>query len=175
MHVKLAAGTTLVVFAMVLAGCTGNFAVHQTEPIRVQLDGSPEKSRVDQSDSQPQKFVVVNDAKADAIEVNVEVKQVSTSAVTVMVTVLDESTNETLATKTVSTGNTTSSSSTSSGYNSSSSSSTQGQVVNQNIVVNVKGKGNLVVITDAQQGTADVNIAAHEAAMNMTSSGTTGP
>jgi hypothetical protein len=147
---------------MVLAGCTGSFNVKQTEPIRVQIDGTSQTAKVDQSDAQPQKFVVENTAKVESIEVKVDVKQVSETPVTVMVTVVDQATNETLATKEVAVGGS-SSSSASSMTGSPSASSSQGQTVTQNIVVNVKGKDNVVVITEAQQGTAEVNVAAREA------------
>jgi DNA polymerase III alpha subunit len=184
MHTKLVAGAALVTLAMIAAGCTGSFNLHQTEPLRVQLDGESRAVKVAQSDAQPQKVLVENTAKATDVEVKVEVKKVSESPVTVLVTVQDSATNETLATKQITVGgtnttqtNTTTTTSQTTNTTTNPTGTTTGQVVNQNIFVNVKGKGNLVVITQAQQGTAEVNIAAHQVGSSTTQqgNGTYGP
>lgn len=191
--------TALAALSLAAAGCTGQFDIQQTEPIRVQIDGPPEETRVSELDAAPKEFVVENPNRADAVEVDVEVTQASDTPVTVTVTIMDSETNETIATRTIvvggegnetenetgnETGNETSpapsptNTTATNGTNTTATNGTNatsgtnetspfpfesgGETVTETIVVNVRGKDNFVVLTQADEGEADVSIAARE-------------
>lgn len=162
---RFAVIAVLSVLAVTLAGCSGEFNIRQTEPIRIQLDDTSSSHHVQvSSESKPQKWVVENTPHADAIAVNVTVTQVAQNTASVLVTIQDND-GATLATRQIQVGTDTTPSNTTNTTSPSTSSSAPAspQTIVQNIVVNVKGKDNVVVITEAQQGTADVNVAARDA------------
>lgn len=161
------AGAALVSLAFVLAGCTTQIDMKQTEPFRIAVEGSGQTFTLDESDD-PQTVEVdtctetmttCGDSNTERqIEVNVEVTQKSSEPCKVLVKVTDKSTGEELERRIVDVGGSGNGTTNQTGNNTGDSNT--GQVVVQNIVVNIKGKDNLVVITEAQQGTAQVNIAA---------------
>jgi hypothetical protein len=184
MPTQFGAGVALAALAMVVAGCTGSFNVKQTEPLKVQLDGQPETVQVSQG--APAKTVVVeNTQQAASVHLNVTVQPVS-GPCRVKITVEDEGTHEKLAERTVdcsanatatpttapTTQPTTAPSGNGTAGPTTAPTTTQptspfapggGTTLNvafENITVNVRGHDNLVVITEAQDGSAVVNIAA---------------
>lgn len=167
----------LVLAGLALAGCTGtgNFDVQQTEPFRVQLEGSPQTVTVSDHDAEGKEVVVdtCNDpCDADVSSVLVKVNVVPQGACVIKVIVKDKSTGEVLEEREVDSGGSSGSASattTSSGGNASTATTTSGgstaggdTTLVQNIVVNVKGGHNLVVLTQAVQGTADVQVSASQ-------------
>lgn len=167
----------LAVLAVALAGCTGGFQVNQTEPIRVQIEGQPQTVVVHDSDDTPQKVTLkACDSGCDSVEVKVQVKKLSDGPCRLHVIIQDEDGN-TLEERDVdvdqeagsmsqaptgttsptgnetgnTTGNETSASVTGTG-------GTSGTTIVQNIVVNIKGKQNVVVLTQAIQGSAEVQV-----------------
>jgi uncharacterized OsmC-like protein len=159
-------------FAMALAGCTGQFSVDQTEPFRVQLEGDGQEVTVSDSDAEPQRVIVeaceetADPCDVEQVELAVEVTKLNVEdACTVKVTIqtedgelLDEvdvvvggSSNETTDDNMTDDGNETT--------NDTGGSDT---TVVQNIVVDVRGAHNIVVLTQAVEGEADVNIEANK-------------
>lgn len=183
------AGGLLATLALVLAGCTGtgNFDVQQTEPFRVQLEGEPQTVVVSEDDSEAKEVVVDTcrdpcDAADQPDQVNVKV-QVTSKAVEeaciVKIVIKDRSTGEVLDEREVSTGGSGSTSTvtqtdtatqtvteTQTATMTETASSGSGGITIENIVVNVKGKDNIVVLTQAIQGSADVDISAASARGN---------
>lgn len=172
------------ILLMALAGCTGGFQVDQTEPFRIQLEGAPETVTVRDSDAEPQKVVVetcagdeAGDCDVEEIEVQFEVTQVSSGPCKLLVTIQDDDGN-TIATKVIevnvsidnddddTSGNGTSGNGTTTVTETRTETVGSGQTVTQNIVVNVKGSKNIVVLTQAQQGSADVTVNAVKASGN---------
>lgn len=154
----------LALIALALAGCTGRFDVEQTAPFRievVEVDGDSKEARVEAGSGGTQgaksEFRIANTQNVTQVTVVVEVKPVdgmmplpegnetgnetnATADVTiVLIIVEDRDTGERLAERTVET-------------------TEEAQTAELNI--NVKGKDNVVVVTQAQQGSADVNISA---------------
>lgn len=191
MQHRLLSGSLLTMLALVMAGCTGtgNFDVQQTEPFRVSLEGEPQTVTVRDDDREGKEVVIDtcadpcvgnNDDCVDACDVNVkvEVKPTSTDACRIMVIIKDRDSGEVLdqveidgnggdvdgddttATTTGTTGNGT----TTATLTGDSGGDTN--VIVQNIVVNVKGKDNIVVLTQAIEGSADVDISAASARGN---------
>lgn len=195
-------GVASTFLVLALAGCTGGFQVDQTEPFRIQLEGAPETVTVRESDTEAKRVVVetcdddldADSCDVDQVDVQLEVKQVSTGPCKILVTIQDED-GRTIVSRIIDvsagsddddldddwdddgTGTPTSSSATgtngttSATVSATSSPSTpsggqSGQTVIQNIVVNVQGHKNIVVLTQAQQGTADINIQAIKASGN---------
>lgn len=175
-------------FAVTLAGCTGNFDVQQTEPIRVQLEGPAETVAVREADPEPQKVIVETcpeSSSCDVERIDIELVIQSDDQASRILIVIEDEDGQRLAEREVVLGNastnsststsaTSSSSDTTTATNSSSSSSTSSsnsttpaptQTVVQNIVLDVKGKDNIVVLTQALQGSAEVLVAAQEAAV----------
>lgn len=169
-----------------LAGCTGSFDVDQTEPFRVQLEGGPETVTVSDTDTEAKRVVVetCGDVEADScdveqVDVQFEVKQVSSGPCKILVTIQDED-GQTILSRVIDVSlgdggdddggdvsgnastNTTSGNTTTSGDASDSSA----QTVIQNIIVDVRGSKNIVVVTQAQEGSADINIQAIKASGN---------
>ena len=184
MHAPHIAGVALVLIgAMALAGCTGNFSVKQTEPFRVQIDGAPQQVVVASSDTEPKRVEVATNG-APQVNVNVQVQQVSATPCKVHVKVQDKDTGEVLeerdidltvnvnngggsATQTTTSSGNTSANGTTTVTETQTQTMTQtqtqassGQVVVQNFVINVKGGHNVVVLTQALQGSANVNVQA---------------
>lgn len=161
----------LAVLAVALAGCTGGFTVNQTEPIRVQIEGQPQTVVVHDSDDAPQKVVLkACDSGCEDVEVHVQVKKLADGPCRLHVIIQDEDGN-TLEERDVdvdqeaggtsgsvsatsSPSNTTASATATSG----SASGGSGTTVVQNIVVNIKGKQNVVVLTQAIAGSAEVQV-----------------
>lgn len=187
MHRSMIAGM-LAVAALALAGCTGtgNFDVQQTEPFRVQLEGSPQTVQVREGDSEAKQVVVAtcvdpcaqqSSTETKQVNVKVDVKSVSASACVVKVVIKDKTTGEVLDEREVNTGgssSTTSASPSGNGTTTVTQTDTQTQTVTetqtgsgttvvQNFVVNVKGNHNIVVLTQAIEGSADVAISASHA------------
>lgn len=186
---SLLSGGLLTILALVMAGCTGtgNFDVKQTEPFRVSLEGDPQTFTVNEG-SRAKEVVIDtcddpcagnNDDCADACDVNVKVQVVQTSsdACRIRVVIKDRETGEVLdqveidgdddgdeggdngsTTTTTASGNATMTATGTSGGDT--------NVVVQNIVVNVKGKDNIIVLTQAIEGSADVDISAASARGN---------
>lgn len=171
------------VLALALAGCTGGFQVDQTEPFRIQLEGAPETVTVRDSDAEPQK-VVVETCRDDAdpcdveeVEVQFEVTQVSSGPCKVLVTIQDED-GQTIATKVIEVnvnidsgddaddGNGTAGNGTTTVTETRTETVGSGQTVSQTMIVNVKGNKNIVVLTQAQEGSADVTVNAVKASGN---------
>lgn len=155
--------SALAVFALLLAGCTGQFDVKQTEPIRVEVNGAPQETRVaaegeggaGEDADETGEFKIESPDEVQMITVTVEVTHVEvteTETVTaspsptnesepaiIIVIVEDRDTNEKLAEQQVEAGD-------------------QGAMVQLDI--DVKGRNNVVVVTQAVQGVADVSVAA---------------
>lgn len=180
MQSKFAIGAALAIVTVLFAGCTGTFNVQQTEPIRVQLDGSPGTVTVSNTDSEPKKVVVENPQKVEQIRVEVSVTRTGTTSCSILVTVQDADSGATITTATVQctspapTTTTTPPSSTTSPSPTTTTTApaSGGNTVIQNIYVNAHGK-NIIVITQAQQGSANVNIAAHGSTQVVNSSSPT--
>lgn len=178
-------GGLLATLALVLAGCsgTGNFDVQQTEPFRVQLEGEPQTVVVDEDDDEAKQVVIdtcndpcEGDRQPEEVTVKVQVTSKTVEeACVVKVIIKDRDTGEVLEEREVSTGGS------GSGGSGSTSTVTQtqtatvtethtgsssGGITVENIVVNVKGKDNIVVLTQAIQGSADVDISAASARGN---------
>ena len=160
-----------------LAGCTGEFDIEQTEPLQVQVNGEPRTVSVSEEDSEPQEIRVDNSGKAEAVQVTVEVRPMHAGPVTVLIIIEDSETGERLAEQEISTGEggneTTNTTTTSSGNTTTAPGSTTTAPANQttevtiqNIFIDVKGKDNFVVLTQAVEGDADVSIAAYESSMD---------
>ena len=162
----------LAVLAVALAGCTGGFTVNQTEPIRVQIEGQPQTVVVRDSDPEPQKVTLkACDSGCEDVEVKVQVKKLTDGPCRLHVIIQDEDGNtleerdvdvdqeagSTSASATPSpTGN-----GTTTGNGTMTATSTGGSTgttIVQNIVVNIKGKQNVVVLTEAIQGSAEVQV-----------------
>lgn len=173
----------LALAALTLSGCTGNFDVQQTEPIRVQLEGPAERVAVREADPEPQKVIVQtcpeeSDCTVERIDIEVVIQ--SDDDATRILIIVEDDDGQRLAEREVAVGNGSSTSSTSSSDTSSSSTSTSGtnttssatnttapsQTIVQNFVIDVKGKDNVVVLTQALQGSADVQVAAQEAVID---------
>jgi hypothetical protein len=164
----------LAVLAVALAGCTGGFTVNQTEPIRVQIEGQPQTVVVHDTDKDPQKVVLkACDSGCDDVQVNVQVKKLADGPCRLHVIIQDEDGN-TLEERdvdvdqegsssgsgsmtTTATGNETGNGTSSTPTTSASSGGT-GTTIVQNFVVNIKGKQNVVVLTQAIQGSAEVQV-----------------
>ena len=182
MHTKIVAGVALVTLTALLAGCTGQFNVKQTDPIRIQLEGAPQTVTVANTDSEPKKVVVENPQKVEQIRVEVTVTRTSTTSCSILVTVQDADSGATITTATVqctspapTTTTTTAPPSTTTSPPPTTTTTTappSGNTVIQNIYVNAHGK-NIIVITQAQQGSANVNIAAHGSTQVVNSSSPT--
>jgi hypothetical protein len=168
---------------MGLAGCTGSFDVDQTEPFRVQLDGAPQTVVVREG-AEPREVNVETCPEAedpcDVGEVDVQVKVTKTSmeACSVKVTVkttsgevLDEQvidvggdsgSNGTMTTDDNATGNGT----TTVTETTTTTQAASGDVIIQNLVIDVRGNRNIVVVTEALSGAASVDIQAIQASGN---------
>lgn len=179
MNAKAIAGVTVLAM-MALAGCTGGFTVNQTEPIRVQLEGAPQTVVVHESDAEPKRVVVATCEDTDdpcdteTVEVQVQVKQVAGDDCRVRITIQDEDGN-TIEERDVDVKDDGDDDSHDGDDNATGDNSTTaapgpggstGQVVVQNIVVNVKGKDNVVILTQALQGSAEVQVNAVHASGN---------
>jgi hypothetical protein len=172
MHGKTFLGCALVL-AVALAGCTGNFNVRQTEPLRIALEGGGGGGGGTSSTSTLTVHVDEQASRSQTIEVT---KANTTETMVVNVVVHAAAANGTSAQGNA-TGN---------GTGANATVSTQQVVVNivvqtrggetlgqqqvqaapgasgtANLNVNVKGKDNVVIVTQAVQGAADVDVAAH--------------
>lgn len=183
----------LLALLLAMAGCTGSFDIDQTEPIRIQVDGDGEDARLSADDdgsndggvdsvqsTRKQEFRIATTDDVDAVKVVVIVKNVavagdgadddgqgddggddndtsndtsdnatSTSKAVVLVIIEDRTTGESLAEETVEAGD---------------------EDGNAELNVNVKGKDNVVIVTQAVEGVADVNVAAQSGESTMDSS-----
>ena len=144
--------------ALLLAGCVGQFEVRQTEPLRIQLEGEGAEARISAEDGEDgvreREFVVVRERTevTQVVKVNVQARQTSSQPATVVVIVRDQDTNETLQQETVQVENTTTST----------------------LTVNVEGDRNIVVITQALDGSAVVNVTANTGDEGDADAGATG-
>jgi len=161
--------SVLVLLATGLAGCTGNFSIKQTEPFRVQIDGAPQQGHVSSEGSaasQKSEFKIENTKDVEVVKVTVECKNAQSSggsasasasssgntsgnetgngsgsaAAVILVIVEDRDTHEKLEEQQVQVAS--------------------GDATQVELNVNVKGKDNVVVITQAVQGSADVAVSA---------------
>lgn len=172
----------LALLALALAGCSGQVDVKQTEPLRLQLEES-EQVAVSQADPEPQKLILETcpgSGTADAcgvetVEVEVVVQQPE-GPTRVLVRIETESGEPLVEREIVAGGNTTnettntmSGTSSTPDTNTTSDSNTTSETTSsthttviQNIVIDVKGKENLVVLTQALEGEADVVVSASD-------------
>ncbi len=161
-------GVILAALTMALAGCTGDFQINQTEPIRVQVDDDePETVQVAEDDKEPSRLVVENTEQTETVDVEVKVTPAGEDAVTVLIKIVDEDDEENVlaeeeirvpgaggaddeADDNGTGGDQTGENETSEGTGE------EGQTIIQD--VDVKGKDNFVVVTQAIEGEADVAI-----------------
>lgn len=165
-----------------LAGCTGSFDIDQTEPFRVQLDGAPQTVVVREG-AEPREVNVQTcpetEDPCDVGEVDVQVKvtKTSTEACSVKVTVkttsgeiLDERVidvgGDAGSNDTMTTGNGTGNGTTTVTETTTTTQASSGDVTIQNLVVNVKGNKNIIVVTQALSGAASIDIQAIQASGN---------
>lgn len=155
--------------ALAMAGCTGNFDIKQTEPIRVQIDGESQDGRVESGSSNERKeFTIERTQEVEAVKVVVKVIQVEDD---------DDGGPSPSATSTNATGNTTAPP-----QNETAAEpaiiviiiedrdtkekleerrvEADAQGTSVELVVNVKGHDNVVIVTQAVEGIADVSVAA---------------
>lgn len=159
---------------MMLAGCTGGFEIEQTEPIRVQVDGEPERTTVRDSEPEGKEFHIEVEER-ERIEVEVEVTRISDTPTKVKVLVKDGDT--VLAERDIDVGDEPDEPEPGNDTEPGNGTGNQteptptpeptpeptGQTVIENLTIDVKGKDNVVVVTQAQEGEADVNVAARDA------------
>ena len=172
--------SALVLLATAFAGCVGEFEIQQTEPLRIQVDGDSQDARLAANDSggqggaqatEKREFRIDTEDDVEQVVVVVEVKNVeiegddrdddmgddddnatssptddnetmndtSRKAAVVLVIIEDRDTGEKLAEQEVE------------------ASESSNKV---ELDVDVKGKNNVVIVTQAVQGVADVNVAA---------------
>jgi len=135
------AGLALVLVAF--AGCTGSFNVKQTEPIRVQLEGSGTGSASTVSvPSGGEQDVDVDTGGAQHVAFDVDVKP-TTTPTTIVVKVVDKDDGSVLGQQQITAPTTTQ--------------GPQTQVIN----VDVHGSHNVVLVTTAQGGDAVLEVTAH--------------
>ncbi|MEA3136181.1 MAG: hypothetical protein QOC71_462 [Thermoplasmata archaeon] len=186
MNAPTMAGASVLAFAlMALAGCTGSFNVDQTEPFRVQLDGAPQTVVVREG-AEPREVNVETcpdtTDPCDVEEVNVQVDVHKTSAKACSIKVIIKTVSgDVLDEKVIDVGDdddgSASASATATGGNETDSGSASasatatggsGDTTVQNLIVNVKGNKNIIVVTQALQGEANVNIQAIKASGHST-------
>lgn len=164
---------------MGLAGCTGSFDIDQTEPFRVQLDGAPQTVVVREG-AAPREVNVqtcpddVDPCDVDEVEVRIDATRTSTEACSIKV-IIKTASGEILGERVIDlgspaddggddgnmTGNETGNATATGGVT-----ETGGDTTVQNIFVNVKGNKNIIVVTQAIQGEANVNVQAIKASGN---------
>jgi hypothetical protein len=166
---------------MALAGCTGSFDIDQTEPFRVQLDGAPQTVVVREG-AEPQEVNIqtcpdtADPCDVDEVDVKVKVEKTSTEACSIKVIVKTTS-GEVLGEKVIDVGGAVSGSSSGSMTNGTNATGNEtsddasvdtsgGDIIIQNLVVNIKGNKNIIVVTQALQGVANVDIQAIQASGN---------
>jgi hypothetical protein len=156
---------------MGLAGCTGSFDIDQTEPFRVQLDGAPQTVVVREG-AEPREVTVEtcpddqDPCDVEDVEVQVRVEKTSAKPCSILIVIKDESgaviDQHTIDVGGSNAGMTTTGNATNEPGNTTTTvtttEQTSGDVVIQNLVVNVRGSKNIVVLTQAEQGDAKVNI-----------------
>lgn len=184
MKPSMIAGGVATAVVLMLAGCTGNFEVQQTEPFKVQIDGEPQTVTVREGDSTAKEVVVnpcgededeVRTCDVEQVDVKVEIQSVSAGPCMVRVTIKDKETGEVLEERDIDVGgNGSASQTTTDGGGTTTTVTTtetqtvdgSSQVVVQNFFIDVKGKDNIVVLTQAIQGEANVDISAADASGN---------
>lgn len=160
----------LTALALAMAGCAGDFRVRQTEPIRVQIDGEPQETRVaaDGANGEVEKteFQIETPEDVDVVKVMVEVTNVevededdddnettpantttetgneTAEAAIILVIVEDQDTGEKLAEQQV---------------------EATEQPAQISFDIDIKGRNNVVVVTQAIEGAADVSVSAESA------------
>jgi hypothetical protein len=177
MHATTMAAAS-VLCLMALAGCTGSFDIDQTEPFRVQLEGAPQTVVVREG-AEPREVNVETcpSDPCDVEEVDVQLKVTKTSmeACSIKVTIKTLS-GEILDEKVIDVGGsggdpgTTSGNDTGNGTTTVTETTTQaasgGDTIVQNMIVNVKGNKNIIVVTQAVTGAASIDIQAIQASGN---------
>lgn len=166
---------------MGLAGCTGSFDVDQTEPFRVQLDGAPQTIVVREG-AAPREVNVqtcpdtTDPCDVEEVDVQVDVTKTSMEACSIKVVIKTVS-GEILGEEIIdvggddddaevdgnASGNGTGNATATGSVDDDASS---GDTTVQNIIVNVKGNRNIIVVTQALQGEANVNVQAIKASGN---------
>lgn len=181
MNATMNVGVASVLALMALAGCTGSFDIDQTEPFRVQLDGAPQTVVVREG-AEPREVNVqtcpedTDPCDVEDVEVQVKVEKTSTEACAIRV-IIKTTSGEVLDERTIDVGGsatTTSTASNGTGNGTGNTTVTETEtttasssnVVIQNLVVNVKGNKNIIVVTQALQGEANVGIQAIKASGN---------
>lgn len=183
MNATTTAGVASVLCLMALAGCTGSFDIDQTEPFRVQLDGAPQTVVVREG-AEPREVNVqtcpddADPCDVEEVDVEVKVERTSTEACSIKVIVKTVS-GEILGEEVIDVGGDDddgSASATATGNASGNGTgnatatgpgdSDDGSIVIQNLIVNVKGNKNIIVVTQALQGEASVDIQAIKASGN---------
>jgi hypothetical protein len=172
----------LAVLAVALAGCTGGFTVNQTEPIRVQIEGAPQTVVVREGGEAQEVNVETcpedrDPCDVENVDVQLRVHKVSTEACSVKVTirtvsgeVLDEVIIDVDGVDADDGATTGDGNATGNGTMTATATQTgdaaSGDTVVQNIIVNVKGNKNIVVVSQALEGSAEVNVQAIKASGN---------
>jgi hypothetical protein len=154
---------------MALAGCTGEFEVDQTEPIQVQIDDGDGET-VTVRENEDAKAVSFDTQDVERVEVVVEVTPVSDGPCTIVVIVEDADGNE-IANERIDVPGSgdTDDNMTDDGNETDDTDDGMegdGDVVVQNIDVDVRGSKNIVVLTQAESGEADVNVMANSSSGN---------
>lgn len=182
MNATMNFGVASVLALMALAGCTGSFDIDQTEPFRVQLDGAPQTVVVREG-AEPREVNVqtcpedTDPCDVGDVDVQVKVEKTSTEACSIRVIIKTVS-GEVLDERTIDVGGSATTTSTAQGNGTGNSTTTvtetetetttasSSTVVIQNLVVNVKGNRNIIVVTQALSGEANVGIQAIKASGN---------
>jgi len=169
LHVAMLA---LAVTALALAGCSA-----QLQPLQVKIDAPPIDVHLDRI-THPSEQVTISDlSSVDTIQVEVRGTPTGNQTSVFLVTIKDSSgvqlAQERLTIVVVSQGNQT-------GSNTTSNTTVTNNTTTNNVViinVDVRGKNNVVVVTEALEGSATLSIAAHGGKATTTTTGgnTTAP
>lgn len=143
-----------------LAGCTGDFNARQTEPFRVSIEGDEDPQEAvggdvdipDEDDGERQVIVIVRDDDDDGddgdddgsqwqqqqqtVNVQVVAQQTSPQPAVLIIYVQDRDTGQVLASRNV---------------------TVEGDIV-QNVQIDVRGRDNVVLVTQVAEGEADVDV-----------------
>jgi hypothetical protein len=142
----------IVLVAAALAGCTGNFDVKQTEPLRIALEGAPAQVDLNDRDAREREIVLITPTATTTgplvVKFDVTATQKSNTTPTIIIIVKDRDSGQTLARKDAVVSNTTATS----------------------LDVDIKGRDNVVVLTQVINGSAIVNVAAHKASATQATS-----
>lgn len=150
---------TFLALATLLAGCAAE--VELLEPIRVTVDGRGESADVDARAQPRREFHIEVRNETPAIAIDLQAERRGDERVVVDITVLDRDTNQTLARDRLVVEVTTAGGNATAGNQTGNATVSTGPgTANTTIDVDVRGKNNVVVLTQATEGSATVNVAA---------------